>query len=267
MPPNILLNTSTDSLNAVLHLKKVPPADSIIHPSFFQGHLLETINKKPLIHYTSYEYGTAALLFLTFILFVWIYVTYRKFLNQLFKNLYSTHIANQSRREENSIINRGTVVLSVMFLIVLSLFIAKTITLYAVVDSSYYGLLILKTAGILIILYTIKLAGIRFLGFVFKNVRESLEYITAIILFWNASALFLLPVLSCLLFLKQLPPQLFVTIGMIGIAVFLAIRLVKLVFIGLNSARISKVYLFLYLCTLEILPFVIVYKLFLIGIQ
>jgi len=239
--------------------------DSFIHPSFFVNHSLTVKNTVTQLHFTKYEYGAAGLLFIAFALFVWLYVSNSKFMNQLFKSFYSTRFASQFTREENSIVNRATILLSIMFLLLATLFIVKISEFYNFVEPQNSSFLFMVGA-ILLVSYTVKLISIRFFGFVFKNLTEAYDYISTIVLFWNALALFLLPILCCLLFLKQIDAKVFITIGLIGIGVFLLIRFVKAIVIGLNSARISKLYLFLYLCTLEILPFVILYKLFLLNI-
>jgi hypothetical protein len=77
----------------------------------------------------------------------------------------------------------------------------------------------------------------------------------------------MLPVVVGLAFVKQLPTHLFIYTGAGIFVSFLCIRLLRGAIIGFNSIRISKFYLFLYLCTLEILPFVIMVKLFMLKIK
>jgi len=72
--------------------------------------------------------------------------------------------------------------------------------------------------------------------------------------------LFMLPVVMCLAFVKQISPLVFIYSGFGLISVFLFTRLARGLIIGFNSMRVSKFYLFLYLCTLEFLPLLFAVK-------
>jgi hypothetical protein len=102
-------------------------------------------------------------------------------------------------------------------------------------------------------------------GFIFQNEKEAGEYATTLFLFCNILGIFLLPVVIGVAFVKQVPPVTFIYFGMFIYALFIVIRLLRGIIIGVNSIRVSKFYLFLYLCTLEILPFVIMSKLFILN--
>jgi hypothetical protein len=118
----------------------------------------------------------------------------------------------------------------------------------------------------IIVMYLLKIALIRISGFIFKTGKEASEYISAIFLFINILGLFLLPVVICLAFIEKADPRIFIYTGYFIIGSFLCLRLLKGLVIGFGSNRVSKFYLFLYLCTLEIIPFVILIKLFKIFI-
>ena len=233
-------------------------------PSLFKDHLLESRNPKPQIHYTNYDYWVAGILFLSFVLFVWMYVSNRKRLNQLIKGFYINRFANQLSRDEYSISSRMSFLLSLMFLFVMTLFIGQV--------ASYYGFKMPKSEVLfyssviigLILIYLVKIMLIRIFGSVFKMEKEASEYAMSVSLFTNVLGLFMLPVVMCLAFVKQVPSVTFIYTGTTIILGFFCVRLVRGLAIGFNSPRVSKFYLFLYLCTLELLPFIIALKLFLL---
>jgi hypothetical protein len=66
---------------------------------------------------------------------------------------------------------------------------------------------------------------------------------------------------------KDVSPEVFIYSGGSVFVLLLLIRVLRGVLIGFNSIRVSKFYLFLYLCTLEILPFVIMAKLFMQNVN
>lgn len=242
------------------------PQDSTT-TSLFKQSLLEPQKEKPEIHFTRQDYVVSLVLFFSYLLFVWIYATNRKRLNQVIKAFYINRFANQLAREEVSFGNRVSVFLSSLFVI--------TITLFAFQVNNYYELLpfendtiaFLSIAVALTGAYLVKMITVRFFGFVFKTQKEALEYTASIFLFGNTLGLFMMPVVVCLAFAKQINPLVFIYIGLVTIGTFLCARLVRGVIIGVNSVRVSRFYLFLYLCTLEILPFVILLKIFLLKIN
>lgn len=239
-----------------------PVNNLIADSSMFGSTLLEPQNKEPQIHLTHYDYTVSLILFFSYVLFVWLYATNRKRLNQVIKAFYISRFANQLAREEISFGNRVSLFLSSLFVI--------TVTLFAFQINKYYGLLDLgsDTMAFLVIAvaltsaYLLKIITTRFFGYVFKTQREAGEYTTSIFLFGNTLGLFMMPVVICLAFAKQVNPLVFIYTGLVIMATFLCARLVRGLIIGINSVRVSRFYLFLYLCTLEILPFVILVKIF-----
>ncbi len=239
--------------------------DSIQKKSLFDSHLLQPINNKPIIHFTNYDYLPALLLFVSFALFVMLYVYNRKRLNQIIKAFYFNRVANQLAREEVSITNRTTVILSILFLTSLSLFIYQLIDFYQYkLPFDKLNLIWIIPSG-LFLSYLIKMISIKTMGFIFKVQTEASNYIFTLFLFINALGLCILPVVVGIYFVKQAPAELFIYIGCSIIFLFLGTRIIRGFIIGVNSVRISNIYLFLYLCTLEILPIFIAVKIFLLG--
>ena len=241
--------------------------DTSLTSSLFRDHLLEVKNDKPKLHFTNYDYTVAGILFLSFILYVWLYASNRKRLGQVIKGFYINRFANQLAREEFSFGNRVSLFLSTLFVLTLTLFISQVNQYYRITFPADNLILFLMIIGFIILMYTVKLIGVKFVGFVFQTPKESGDYIMTIFLFGNTLGLFLLPVVICLAFVKQISPSLFIYCGFGLIAVFFFTRLIRGLIIGFNSIRVSKFYLFLYLCTLEILPFVIMVKLFMLKVK
>lgn len=240
--------------------------DSVITstPSIFQNHLLIPKNEQPLLRFSDTDYGATAIIFFLYILYVWLYVSNRKRLRQIVKGFYINRYANQLAREEVTIGNRVSVFLAALFVLTLTLFLIQLNEYYGFTNYNNYTLFIITTVGI-ILAYSVKFIVVKFLAFVFKMTKEANEYRMSIFLFVNVLGLFMFPVVVCFAFVKNASPLLFIYTGMAIIGLFLFIRLVRGTIIGLNSLRVSKFYLFLYLCTLEILPFVIAVKLFILN--
>jgi hypothetical protein len=232
--------------------------------SLFHHNLLRVRKETPQLHITKYDYGVASILFFAYLLFVWLYAINRKRLNQVIKAFYVNRYANQLAREEVSIGNRVTIFLSTLFVLTFALFVSQVANYYGFFIGDNQFILFIKVALIIIAAYGLKMLSVRIFGFIFQTQKEANDYAMTVFLFCNTLGLFMLPVVVCLAFVKQAPSELFIYCGYIIFGSFLCIRLLRGLIIGLNSIRISKFYLFLYLCTLEILPFVIMVKLFLL---
>lgn len=238
-------------------------ADSGAPQSLFERHLLQRENNKPVIHYTNYDYLIAAILLFVYSLFVVLYVKNRKRLNQVIKAFYINRFASQLAREEVSIVNRVSVILSIIFLFSITLFTRQVIEFYGWGGQVDELTLFFSILAIVITIYTVKFSSIKFFGFVFKTTKEADEYALTVLLFINSLGLFLLPIVVCIAFAQNVSIGVFVNIGLYTLGLFLLTRIVRGLIIGINSIRVSKLYLFLYLCSLEILPLVIMVKFFL----
>lgn len=237
-------------------------ADTSAAVSLFQNHLLQVKNERPVIHYTQYDYLVTSILFLSYIMFVWLFISNRKRLNQIIMGLYAGRYANQLAREEISLGNRVVIFLSALFVFTITLFFYQTAGYYGLLSPNSMKNTFFITMLAIFFIYGIKLLVIKVLGFLFETQKEIREYTISVFLFCNAVGLFMLPVVICLAFLKQVNPSVFIFTGFTIIAVFFLTRLVRGLIIGLSSTRVSKFYLFLYLCTLEIVPLAIMIKLF-----
>lgn len=241
--------------------------DTTTVPSLFQNHLLPDKNTRQQIHITDYDYWVSGILLALYVLFVWMYVSNRKKLNQVIKGFYISRFSNQLSREEFSVGNRVSVFLSIFFVFTLTLFFIRIIQYYGFhFFTDNVALLGLIIALIIIIAYSIKFSIIKFLGNIFQLQKEANDYMMIIFLFCNTLGLVMLPLVICLTFLKQVPPVVFIYIGIFIITLFVFVRIFRGLILGLNSSGISKLYLFLYLCTLEIVPFIILVKLFMLFV-
>lgn len=239
--------------------------DTIPTSSLFQNHLLTVQSDKPQLHITNYDYWIGGILLSLYILFVWLYVSNRKKLNQIIREFYISRTGN---RDQFSIGNRASVFLSVFFVATLTIFINQILAYYGLHLFTYNPVFLgIVTALFILIAYGVKFLSIYILGYIFKVQKAASEYSLSVFLFCNVVGLFMLPVVVCLTLMKQVSPVVFIYTGMGLLVVFMAIRVIRTLILGFNNSRISKFYLFMYLCTLEILPFIILAKLFILNVK
>ena len=255
-----------DTLKKAEHPVILPAKDTTKAPSLFQNHLLVPQNTRPQLHFTQYDYWISAILFFLFSIFVWLFVSNTKKLSQVIKGFYQTRYTNQNTRDEFSVGNRVSFFLSAFFIVTMSIFISQLLMFYHV-DIFKKNFAELTIAIIIFVVYGVKFFSINFLGFVFEVQKEMKEYMMLVFLFCNTLGLVMLPVVICLSFAKQIQPAVFIYTGIGIIISFVFVRMIRGIFIGFKSPRVSKLYLFMYLCALEILPIIFMIKLIVLKIK
>lgn len=222
------------------------------------------VTLEPQLRPRSNDMWLFALLFTAYTIYVSLRVVYSKRFRQEMRAFFTSRTVNQMMREEYALSNRVSIGLSLLFILLFSLF------LYQVFD--YYGYFNIESyppvrfyfaiVGFVVVLFALKLLLVRILGVVFRMEGAVNEYIFNIFLHHKALGLFLFPVTIALAFVKDISPPHLIVAGWCIIALVLVYRTLRTILGGVQAAGISKYYLFLYLCTLEILPLIVILKVF-----
>jgi hypothetical protein len=192
--------------------------------------------------------------------FIWIRIYYGKFFSTLGSALISFQIAAKFFREKNVLQRRVSIVLDFIYLVVLSVFIFELTHQFGHVEShmSNFNLFLLFLN--MVILYAlVRLIVLRGTGFIF--LRQSLfsEYITSTFVVNKGAGIALFPIVIIAHYIdKQLVPAILV----LGLIVYLTAFIWKTfrAYQIIIRKDVFLFYLILYLCTLEILPFLLGYK-------
>lgn len=161
-------------------------------------------------------------------------------------------------REESPLTSRVSVFLILNYLLMAALFIwqASGVVLSEFPPPST----IMWIALVILSVYVVKIIVIRIMGFIFEMREAAQEYIYNVVLFNKTVGLILFPVTLCLAYARQLEPEWLVIAGLVSWGIILIYRFIRLSWIGLSGRGVSFLYIILYLCTLEILPFVVILK-------
>jgi hypothetical protein len=199
-----------------------------------------------------------ALMFVSFTMLVLLRVFDFRRLVLLFQGFVRASSVSQTYREESALTSRVSVFLLLNFLLMGGLFTWQTL---GVIFKSYPepSAVLWISFGILC-MYVVKIISVRILGFIFEMREAAQEYIYNVVLFNKTVGLILFPVTLCLAYARQLPPDWMVGIGLVFWGLILVYRFVRLSWIGLSVRGVSFLYIILYLCTLEILPFIVIIK-------
>lgn len=162
--------------------------------------------------------------------------------------------------EDNFLIRRTQSILLSIHLFSLPLFVflaieSKGITFFSGNMAGYFKIFLICN-----MLLGLKLGLVRFLGIIFSCQKESGIYSSGIIMMSIFSGILLIPVSLALKLSGGNPAGIYVWTGWGIILVSYILSLAIGISVGLKSQAISKFHLFLYLCTLEILPVIIFVK-------
>jgi len=181
-----------------------------------------------------------------------------------FNTLIKASFSNQLSREEYSLSHPTSIFLSVNFLITASLFILQAICskkiFPAFIDFSFLSYLLIFV--FLFAVYLVKIASLKITGFIFDNRAAINEYIFIVFLINQIIGIVFIPIIIFIAYGNESFVKAFFYIG---IALFISgyiIRVGKGALTIFSDGEIPAFYLFLYLCTLEILPLLLGIKLF-----
>jgi hypothetical protein len=229
--------------------------------SFFTSHQLK-INQFRPSQFNKYQPDwILGLLLACFILLAWVQVFYRRRLRQILMAPYSRRFLSQLVRDGDLFSERIALATGVIYLVTLSLFIYQLNELVLVMDTGkllrgfpLFSLIIV----LLFCFWILKIGLMRFLSFIFKTRQTTREYILNILIFNILTGIFLLPLLIFVVYMKSV---IFLWICMIIFVLFFFFRFLRGFLIGISITKFSYVFLFVYLCSLEILPLMILMKL------
>ncbi|WP_346861820.1 DUF4271 domain-containing protein [uncultured Draconibacterium sp.] len=198
-------------------------------------------------------------IFLGILLFASVRFAYAKYMEHMFLSLFNYSTSVRLLQEKNYPIFHGAIRLEIIFYITLSIFIFQTLNVFKwenSLTSLSYFLMIL--GGVLLYFFGKKLIYLMF-GSLFQATQETREYLFNMDNYNRSLGLLLLPIVILVSFAPVRTP---VFIVFAGITIFAIVNLILLqrgIFILLKK-QFSIFYLFLYLCTLEFLPLLLIYK-------
>ncbi|MCY1721239.1 DUF4271 domain-containing protein [Prolixibacteraceae bacterium Z1-6] len=199
------------------------------------------------------------LIFFGIVLFASIRVAYAKYMGHLFLSLFNYSTSVRMLQEKNYPVFHGAFRLEAIFYISLSIFVFQILHLLkwenAVPSPSYFFMIL----GIVLLYFYVKKLMYLMLGSLFEARNETREYLFNMDNFNRSTGLLLLPIVILISFAPTKTP---VFIVFAGIAILISSNLILLqrgIFILLKK-QFSIFYLFLYLCTLEFLPLLLIYK-------
>ena len=201
-----------------------------------------------------------AIILILWILFASVRVGFLKYLGQLFTGLVKFSAATRLYEQRGYSIKYGALRLNLIFLLTLPLSVFQIARFFGInlpgfPDILFYFALILIINGFLFARILLN----QLIGSIVMLKEQTEESIFNTMLYYKALGLFLLPIVTIHAVIAETN---FITIWVMAgvIAIMYIAALVRSIYTG-NRKGISIFYLILYLCTLEILPLLLIFKL------
>ncbi len=195
------------------------------------------------------------------ILFGWIRVGFGRFVQLAIQASYNFFTARRIKEESNVMRSRVFHFMNLLFFINLGLFLSQWVDFQNIALFELNGfLLFILIFMVILLFYSLKGLVLTFLDFLFLSKGAFTYYNSTVFIYNRMVGLLLLPLISVLPFVDiSITPWLFY-LGFLIIALLYFFRISRGIQIG-SKIRLSIFYLILYLCALEILPLLIIYKL------
>ncbi len=194
------------------------------------------------------------------IILTWIrFYNFRR-IKQLFKAILARHHVNQLMRDGNLSEERITPGLAFIYLASLSVIIhqlgLKYISLWPGLKNSLLVFVVIM--GSLAGLWFLKIALIKITGNIFKTKQSAGELILTNLIYNAGIGIVIFPVVIAGFYTAN-PVVMYVAAGILLMG--MGMRFLRSLLVGISTQTFSVVYLFLYLCTLEILPVLFLFRL------
>ncbi|TAL59122.1 MAG: DUF4271 domain-containing protein [Bacteroidetes bacterium] len=201
---------------------------------------------------------------LSLMLLGYLYAAFNSRFNTFLKVVFLSRYSVQASREDRSLSHPVSLLLSLNFILVSSLFILQLFSSGAFFHSEikFSFLSFFLTALTILLVYFVKIIFLKTIAFVLAKQEIMTEYNFTLFLVYQFLGVVLVPIV---IFIAYGPGSLREGFIFLGLALFLTaflLRVGKGLSAVLEKRQATLFYLILYLCTLEILPLLIVLKLF-----
>ncbi len=182
-----------------------------------------------------------------------------KYFQNLFLLSFQTSFRQRQTREQLLQDNLASLMMNILFFISGGIYIGLIAQNSGYSNISFWELLLFCSL-ILSMIYAVKFLFLRFSGWVFNVKAASNTYIFIVFMINKIIGIFLVPFLLILAFSSQAIVQTAIVISLISVGILLLYR--YLISLGTirQDLKVNALHFFLYLCAVEILPLLLIYK-------
>jgi len=193
------------------------------------------------------------------LLFAIIKQLFPKYFQSMFSLLFQASFRQKQTREQMMQDMFPSLLMNILFVLVGGLFIALIAQIYQWLNISFW-LLTLYCVTLLSLIYIFKYIVIKFMGWVFNAREQASTYGFIVFLINKAITLALLPLLLLLAFSNGSIQQVTLTVAACVVIFLLIFRYIVSLTIIRNTLSIHPLHFFIYLCAVELMPMLVLYK-------
>ncbi|MDP4244723.1 MAG: DUF4271 domain-containing protein, partial [Bacteroidota bacterium] len=193
-------------------------------------------------------------------MFALIRIFFEKYFNNLLTLFFRASLRQQQIREQVLQAPLPSLLMNGLFIITGGLYAAYLLHYYRFGASLNFWLLYLNCMVLLGMIYLVKFVVLKFSGWVFNISRATDTYIFVVFLVNKMLGIFLLPFLILISFSTGTAHEIYITLSVIMVFVFLAYRVLASYRPIRNEIKLTPFYFFMYLCAFEIAPLLLIYK-------
>ena len=222
------------------------------------------VNEKPVFMITAFwdreskDYLFYVLSALVLIM-AFIRVSFPKYFGHIFKMLTQTSFRQKQSREQMAQNQLPSLLMNLLFILVAAVFIAVVAMQKKLTELSFWYLLLYAILA-LIVVYTVKFLFLRFTGWIFRLEEASETYVFIVFMVNKLLGVILLPLLWLVAFSDGELNVVALTVTLFLVGFLLIYRYILSLASVRDMLRVSAFHFFIYLCGVEILPIILIYK-------
>ncbi|KPL17565.1 MAG: hypothetical protein AMS26_00350 [Bacteroides sp. SM23_62] len=200
------------------------------------------------------------------VLLAWLKLFYHKFLDQMMQSVTNYQLSVKLLRDQNIFSKRVAIALNLNFVFIGGAFVYLIFGYFNLRPFLLNDILsYLCYSGCLMVLLLVRHVVLHVTGYLFDSHHVFREYLHQIFLIYKSLGIYIIILVIGLAYIREDLRIYFVYLGILLVFTAYFLRLFKGVKILLNK-DVLIFYLILYLCTLEILPFLILYRFFSLSV-
>lgn len=236
-----------------------------VNNTLFSNHLLKTQHDFPILRNNNSLYWQSSVLLFVFGLYVLLRISEDKKMTKVFVSTFSFQEAKQLYREDYKLTKRLSILLSIGYILVLAFLILFTNNYFGLIFRNYTEIQqYILFAAIVLMIYTVKYIVNSLFSIIYKQKELTKEYFLNAFTISHTLGIVLFPMVLGLYFTKY-SPEIFLYPALIMSVSFYIIKLYRSFVISVIEQNVGILYIFLYLCALEILPILVLIKFLLVN--
>ncbi len=197
------------------------------------------------------------------IVIAWLRVVYNKYINNLLESAFNYQRSLQVYTDPGVVRRRIFFILNIIYLFSTGLYACLLMRYFSWFPWGMNGIrLFFSATGFMAGLMILRFIALKLTGYIFKSKELFDEYLFQLFLFSKITGIILIPFIFAIAYTRGITESMFIYASFVATGLVFILRIVRsLMFIFKNAVLLF--YLILYLCTLEILPVLVIVKLIL----